>query len=709
MAGNPLIGLPPKPVDPWAAYADAPAAAPAQAADPWAAFQDAPAGKWTPPAPPAGEIIHGKTGDYMSDRPDMTAVRPAGQRDQAVEEMALRKRYLNNSDALKGALPFFQGNSLGWGDEVVSGLSALRAGMNGNPVGDNYDITQAAQKQMLDRQKIEHPYASMAGELAGGALTTLAAAPATMAARGMGIGTRLAAGTADATLQGAVAGAGASDPGERLNGALHGAGWGASLGALGNVGAAALGKGAQSVLNALASRGDETLSGISGAARNYATRLFSDPDRLAAMRAELDRLGPHATPADVSPEWQMIARGAAARPGSRDAIVNALTERQSGANQRLGYDLDAALGHPVVPSEIEAGLAANRNVTAEGYGPVMQRAGAVDTQGLADSLDAAAVNLRGPAQQAVNRVRGYLNIPGDDVLDPNPQALMATRQAIDGLLANEANPQVIRHLTVARQQVDGLLADAAPGVKGVDARMQELFRQSEALQQGRPILSNEIGALRPQEVANMVQQGALPAGEFVGPSAVPLRLQQGVRADIDRAVGTQANDVTALRKIVRGEGDWNRQKMGSLFGQDNADAALNAIDREAVFGDTANRVTRGSDTSPGEGFRQALEKMGTPAEIPPNLTWLGMLGYGAKKGVNALQEGAAQRNANRFASELGQTSVATGDARDQLIAALGNRAAIRATPLDPKIQLVLDALAGTRQGAAQELSARRRQ
>ena len=43
---------------------------------------------------------------------------------------------------------------------------------------------------------------------------------------------------------------------------------------------------------------------------------------------------------------------------------------------------------------------------------------AAQTQGIAEELDAAAIDLRGPAQQAVRRE--YLNIGGEDVLDQTP-------------------------------------------------------------------------------------------------------------------------------------------------------------------------------------------------------------------------------------------------------------------------------------------------
>ncbi len=50
---------------------------------------------------------------------------------------------------------------------------------------------------------------------------------------------------------------------------------------------------------------------------------MQNPARGQQIAAGLQRLGPDAMLADVSPEWLRVARGAASRPGQRDPIVNA--------------------------------------------------------------------------------------------------------------------------------------------------------------------------------------------------------------------------------------------------------------------------------------------------------------------------------------------------------------------------------------------------
>lgn len=599
--------------------------------------------------------------------------------------------------------------SFATGVPIIGGLlNTLNAGTNAalsyplNPLFDQKDQLNGSfadrYQQSLDQQNgmdqafhAQHPYVDTGLNIAGGVAGTIPAVMAAPAVFGAG-GGGLAARTAVSAGSGMVLGG--TDASIRSGGDTDQTRLGSAIGLVAGAAAPAIGQAVGAGVRYLAQPTD-AVSNLSSAARNYITNELADPVKLAAQQADLTRLGPQATLADVSPEWLGVARGAASRPGSRDAIVNALQDRQAQANARLAGDLDASLGQAVVPSQVDAGLAQARDQVAQQYGPIMANATRVDTQPLANQLDAAAVNLRGPAQQAVNRVRGFLNIPGTDALDPNPQALLSTRQAIDGLVAGEQNPQVVRQLTVARQQVDDLLDQAAPGIKDVDAQYAELARQSDALQQGRPILNNGATALRPQEVDQMLTEGALPQGRQIGPSGVPTRMQQGVRAEIDRAAGTNAVDTTAVRNIVRGEGDWNRQKLASLFGPDNADAALNAIDRETTFGQTANRVTSGSDTAMGQRFGDFLDAAGQPKEIPSNLTALGIAAASSKKVLNALLEQRGEATASQFANDLGRVSVASGSTRDQLVNALIARAQSPVSRVDPAATALISAILNT--------------
>ncbi|MDR9777195.1 hypothetical protein RJJ65_32070 [Rhizobium hidalgonense] len=357
-----------------------------------------------------------------------------------------------------------------------------------------------------------------------------------------------------------------------------------------------------------------------------------------AMRGRLQELGPEGMVADLGPSFQGQTGALANIPGpNNQTIRTALNERNAGANARLNEAIDE-LGPNVVPSQVQAAISDSQRAVGQQYGPVMENARAVNSEGLANRLEAAVTNTRGPEQQALQRVRSYLDIPGTNVLDPNPQAIFATRQAIDGLLAGEQNPQVIRQLTMARQQVDEMLANAAPGIKDVDAQYAELARQGEALGEGQRALDSGRTAPRPDELATRLTEGAIPQGTAVGPSAVPFRISQGARAEIDRIVGTNKNDVAAMDRFIRGEGDWNRAKLASIFGENKADQLLRVLGNEKTFADTRNFATGNSLTANRLQYQKAYGGSDARMTIPEYYGAGGILGALRGTGVKAVSK-----------------------------------------------------------------------
>lgn len=559
------------------------------------------------------------------------------------------------------------------------------AAFGGSVMGDNtYDQELARIQGVTNRAKEENPNTALAGSLTGGVLGTAPLVAAAPAAFGAGAGNLGARSVASALTGGGI---GAGDAAVRSGGdpraVAVGGSLGAGFGAAGPTIASGVGRGVTALADKVGGLSKPTgvLAGLPKPAADFAIDTVGDPARMAAMRSELDRLGPQAMLADVSPEWMGVARGAASQPGMRDEIAVPLLTRDAGKNARLRADMDRSIGPAPVPSEVAAGIEANQAALAPQYQQVFQNARAVDTTPIAHALEADAINLRGPAQRAAQQVRQMLDITGEGVLDPNPYTLFQTRQAIDGLMAGEVNPQVVRVLANARRQVDDTLAAAVPGIKDVDAQFAELARQNTALGRGQQVLDSGRTAPRPQELAAEVSQGALPQGNQVGPSAVPLRLRQGARAEIDRVVGTSANDPAAMQKLVRSEGDWNRDRLRTLFGP-GADDVLNSIDRETAFYRTGNRVTSGSDTAMASRFGNFLDDAAKASTIPTDSNWLGLGLRGAQKAIQKALGSNAEERAAQFARDLGRLSVAQGSSRDAIIQSLMDSASRRQS-LDP--------------------------
>jgi hypothetical protein len=569
----------------------------------------------------------------------------------------------------------------------------MAAKLRSSTTGGTYDEELAKERAKDKAFNDQHPYLDTGLNVAGGVGVTALTAPAALGAGAagaagrtlLGLGAKslpgaIGRGAVAGTLQGAAAGSGEAEPTEgaefadRAMGGLKGAAIGGALGAAipGVIGAGAAA--GRSVYNRVMGGGGP-LDELAGGARRYVGQLSSEPGRVQQMQTDLQRLGPDAMLADVSPEWRGVAGGAASRPGSRDTVVNALNARDAGKNQRLAVDLDSALGPAGVPSQIEVGLANARRGLGPDYADAFRDARAAPTQRLADQIDSSLVDLRGESRRAVERVRGWLNIPGTNQLDPHPNALFQVRQEIDGLLEGEKNSKVIRELTIIRRDVDGILAESVPGIKNVDAQFQELSRQSAALTRGGTLLDSGKTATRPQELAQELRQAALPdqEGRLIGPSAAPLRMQQGVRAEIDRVAGTNANDPIALQRLVKGEGDWNRDKLAQLYGDDRARAALGAIDREVTFRDTQNRIVNNSETAPRTAFLKMLERAESPligSSGNMEMTAWGTTINTARRIGSVLTGAMGKQRANTFATELARAAIAQGVPRDEFVAAL---------------------------------------
>ncbi|MGT2444468.1 hypothetical protein ACU4I5_18590 [Ensifer adhaerens] len=552
----------------------------------------------------------------------------------------------------------------------------------GETWGERYDQALDIQRRKDDEYDADNPKLSTGLQIAGGvgsAGALLRAAPIignyALGNTGASVGSRVAssalAGTGTGLVQGF--GAGEGDAPQRMRQAGVEGATGLVVGPATLPIAAGANKLASTLARRILGESNDALSTVTDQARRYVVDELSDPAKIGRYRESLDQLGPNAMLADISPEWLGVARGAAARPGTRGLIVDPLNERSGLANTRLRADVADNLGPDPVPSRVDRSLAADQDQVRRRYGPVMAERSNYDFTAITDTLEDEIQRMRGPAQRQLRNVRQMLNVNGQDVVTTDPAIAFETRQAIDGILETEQNPKVISALTEARQMIDDGLRASVPRIKEVDAQFQEIARQRDALGEGRSILNNGATAMRPSELDDALRQGALPQGEMVGPSGVPLRMQQSSLGEVYRAIGTEANDLNALRKTVRGEGDWNREKLGMLFGPDRANNVLNAIDRENVFADTANRVTRGSDTAMGGRFGQFLDEVSKGQEIPNDATLTGTAARLFKSIMKRVVEGNAEANAGKLAEDIGRLSVATGSTRDQIVEAILRR------------------------------------
>lgn len=327
--------------------------------------------------------------------------------------------------------------------------------------------------------------------------------------------------------------------------------------------------------------------------------LNADGVPLSEVGARVADLGEGAVVADLGNNLRGQAAAIATTPGAgQSTVVDALSARQAAAPERLTKTLDETLGPAPIPSYVQRDIKKGQRLLGPQYDEVLAGAGPVDTTPIASQLETAIPGLRGRAQSTLNEVRGMLYATGTDALDTSPATLFQVRRAIDGMLNGETDGNVISALTPIRKSIDEMLADKVPGIKGIDARYAELAHQADAVDRGQTVLGNSRTDPRPSELADEVTSSALPSGDIVmGPSGVPFRLRQGARAEIDRIVGTNLNDRAALNTLLKGNSDWNYERLTTLFGKEKTDELYSVLTNERAMAETENRALAGSKTA----------------------------------------------------------------------------------------------------------------
>lgn len=328
---------------------------------------------------------------------------------------------------------------------------------------------------------------------------------------------------------------------------------------------------------------------LPGPARSIIARALKDDQvPLAEIGPRMAELGSETVFADLGPRLNKLAQAVATMPGpGQKAIIDELRVRAAGRDSRIMSGVDETLGPATTPTAFNAAVKTEQSALTPFYQKAFGEASRVDTAPIALNLDSVAVNARGEAQRVAKEVRSMLNVAGTDQLDPNPQTLFEVRKAIDGMFDTVQDGNARRVLGETRKQVDEMLKEAVPGIKELDNAFAQLAKRKEAFETGQTLLDSGRTALRPPEVASMV---ATATPDILS------GLSSGARAEIDRIIGTTANDLSALKRALGGEGDWNRARLAAVFGAEKADRLLKVVTQEMRWKALEDDALSGSRT-----------------------------------------------------------------------------------------------------------------
>jgi hypothetical protein len=574
------------------------------------------------------------------------------------------------------------------GPYLLGGLNrtaaAVRTLQNGTSFPDEMKNVQG----FSDQTAAQNPKSTLAGEIGGGIVGTAPLIAAAPAAFGVGAG-GLAARSGASALSGALLNG--ADSAVRNEGDLpsvyKAGGVGFALGGLSPVAGMAVGKGANYLAEALASRATP-VPGLGNAAATLAGQDLQASGGRQAVVDRLGNLGPDALLLDASPSFQGRAQGLAVQPETRQAITAPLVARNQGTNARLIEALDQAAGPAPVPSQIEGQFQAIREGAGPLYEKALENAPPVDTSAALAALGSQLATAEGPQQAALARARNMLmeTLPdGSVVPKTDARNLHNVKGALDSMIAygdpTIGVPQGSLDRTSGavariRGQLNNALEEQAPGYAEANQQYRAAARASDALESGKKVLAGGQNAIHPADFAS----------DFASrPIEQQAALRLGVRGDLDRIVGTRANDLVALRQQVMSDGDWNRAKLAQVFGDDQAKQIFNSVDRETAFRDAYTKIVEGSQTAQRTVSAQGVapREISAGSSATSGLTLSGLIagpagaaGAIGLKGVNLARSAAGRASDIARNEELAKAlTTGPGPKLDALIEALDRRIA----------------------------------
>jgi hypothetical protein len=489
--------------------------------------------------------------------------------------------------------------TFGFGDELGSYLGSAMSGLPRDQVlQEMRGNANAAQAQ--------NPKSYLAGQVAGGVAQGVATGGGGFAANAANAGGtlgRVALGSAlDGSLYGGAYGAGNADG--SLTDRAVGAGAGALFGGAAGFATPYAVAGASAALKPIISpvmarlRPQEYADAALAEALRRSGRTPVEIEQ-ALANAHGDGQGMFTVADAMGNAGQRVLSTAARNPHEgRQALVEALQQRQMGQGERLSNTLAEGFGAPDTAAQRAASLTAGRSAAADvNYAAARSGAGPVDVssaiQAADDLLTPGVTRLANPGsgiaddslEGAVRRARSLLT-DGNSTLSDFTSVLRAKQDIADQIaVAQRAgrNNQV-RLLSQINNQLDQSLEAASPGYRQANDAFRAQSRTIDAIDTGRGAASGRtrasdniqtFGGLNPNE------QGAFRAG-YVDPMIAKVE---------NSSISPTTNKARMLMTEKTG------QEFPAFAVPGRADQMGTRIAREQRMFETANTALGGSKTA----------------------------------------------------------------------------------------------------------------
>lgn len=621
---------------------------------------------------------------------------------------------------------------MGFGDRIRSGMGAM--------IGDgSYGDNLKKENVETDRFRTAHPILAPVAEGIGNVAMPLGAIGA--AAKGTTLGSKFLLGAGAGAGIGGVQGFAESRDWTNLpqtgKDTAMGAGIGATIGGAIPVVGKAAGAGYRAIADVIRGRAD----GFSRRASSHLVNAM-EADGSAAVRAQLDRLGPDGMLADAGPAFLGKAQGASLNSDEgRSILQGALTRRNEGTNARIQDDVNRALGPAEDPQTVTNTIRARRSeVDNVAYPNALDLAPDIRTGAMLTELEGYIPQTVGMENRALTNLRDMMtrieqrprldrftgrqemDANGNLLFDPirvnqtDARVLHKVKNELDNVIEHDApglgvpaaalqNSQYA--LKQFRHQLNQTLEHQVPGYREANAHSARLAQRAEAVEAGTQYLGEGKTTPSPGRFLDEHEQRDL---------GTRIAFAKGSRGEIERKLGTKSNDLQALRSELQGEGGWNTAKIATVHGDEAANELMASVERNLKFRDTHHKVVENSQTAQRLSASNAMKPSSINESdlVRSNSTGVGMLLTAAKRGGLKVLNAATEASQNRARGEVARALTAQGAERDQHYQAIvdailkrqGNAAAAPAAGNISALVAAMIANGAARGGPSQRQSAR---
>jgi len=286
---------------------------------------------------PDGTLVEGVPDDYSKDQ-----VLALYEKNKAKPISAVGDELTTGENLLGGARSFVEGQTLGFGDEIGSGLAAIPASIiSGEPYGETYDWMQKNYQKQQKEFERQNPKTALGLNIAGGLASFIPGAKKAMGTKFAQINPLKATAALSGTT-GLIGGTGYAPTREEIP-EYAGAGLvgGLALSPLGHYGGKLTGKGYGALKRAMTTETPRTT--VSRTMGHYASMDELTPDDLIAASK---LMGKEATLADVGGQNLKSLAMTMAQKGGKEKTkaLESFAGRQKGATKRIMNSLRGLSG-----------------------------------------------------------------------------------------------------------------------------------------------------------------------------------------------------------------------------------------------------------------------------------------------------------------------------------------------------------------------------